>query len=69
MTAPGPFGPALYRFFIAGTRASKPAQVVKPILDEAQLLIKQRLAPTSKEGQELSKRLRIACRREPVFTK
>jgi hypothetical protein len=61
--AGGFFGPVFYRFFIAATRASKPAQAVKPILDEAESLIKQNLAPTSKEGQELAKRLKSVCRR------
>jgi MerR family transcriptional regulator, thiopeptide resistance regulator len=61
--APGPFGPALYRFFIAGMRASRPGQAVRPLVDEAELLIKQKLAPTSKEGQSLAKRLTRVCRR------
>jgi DNA-binding transcriptional MerR regulator len=59
--AAGPFGPAFHRYFIAATQASEGAQAVKPLIDEARSLIEQKVAPTSKQGLELGKRLRSVC--------
>lgn len=58
-----PSGKSLYRFFVAALRASKANQVFRPILEEAALLTKQKVAPTSQNAQQLARRLKSLCRR------
>jgi DNA-binding transcriptional MerR regulator len=58
-----PAGAQIHGFFIAAMRASRMGQALKPLLERAQALVKQHLAPTSSEAQQLARQLKSFCTR------